>query len=45
MTLSAIRRVLALETRVAELERERDLLRAAVAERDELLRRRARGQD
>jgi DNA-binding transcriptional MerR regulator len=45
MTLSAIRRVLALETRVAELERERDLLRAAIAERDDLLRRRARGQD
>jgi MerR family transcriptional regulator/heat shock protein HspR len=44
MTLPAIRRVLALEARVAELERERDLLRAAVAERDELLRRRPPGQ-
>jgi MerR family transcriptional regulator, heat shock protein HspR len=44
MTLPAIRRVLALEARVAELERERDLLRAAVAEQDELLRRRPPGR-
>ncbi len=44
MTLPAIRRVLALEARVAELERERDLLRAAVAERDELLRQRTPGR-
>jgi MerR family transcriptional regulator, heat shock protein HspR len=37
MTLSAIRRVLALEARVTELEAERDGLRAALAERDALL--------
>jgi MerR family transcriptional regulator/heat shock protein HspR len=42
MTLSAIRRVLALETRVGELEAERDALRAAIAERDALLARLAR---
>jgi MerR family transcriptional regulator, heat shock protein HspR len=37
MTLAAIRRVLALEARVRELEAERDALRAAIAERDALL--------
>jgi len=37
MTLSAIRRVLALEARVHELEAECDALRAAIAERDALL--------
>jgi MerR family transcriptional regulator/heat shock protein HspR len=37
MTLTAIRRVLALEARVRELEAERDALRAAIAERDALL--------
>ena len=42
MTLAAIRRVLQLETRVRELEAERDALRAALAERDALLRRLSR---
>ncbi len=37
MTLPAIRRVLELERRVAELEAERGALRAALAERDSLL--------
>jgi MerR family transcriptional regulator/heat shock protein HspR len=37
MTLTAIRRVLALEARVSELEAEREALRAAIAERDALL--------
>ena len=36
MTLAAIRRVLELEARVKDLEAERDLLRAALAERDQL---------
>jgi MerR family transcriptional regulator, heat shock protein HspR len=39
MTLGAIRRVLELEERVAELEAERAALRAAIAERDALLAR------
>jgi DNA-binding transcriptional MerR regulator len=39
MTLPAIRRVLELDQRVAELEAERDALRAALAERDSLLAR------
>lgn len=39
MTLSAIRRVLALETRVAELEAECAALRAALADRDARLAR------
>jgi MerR family transcriptional regulator, heat shock protein HspR len=34
MTLAAIRRILQLEMRVRELEAERDVLRAAIAERD-----------
>jgi MerR family transcriptional regulator, heat shock protein HspR len=34
MTLTAVRRVLALEERVRELEAERDALQAAIAERD-----------
>jgi MerR family transcriptional regulator/heat shock protein HspR len=38
MTLAAIRRVLELETRVSELEAELNALRAALAERDALLR-------
>lgn len=37
MTLAAIRRVLELETRVKDLEDERARLRAALAERDQLL--------
>jgi DNA-binding transcriptional MerR regulator len=37
MTLPAIRRVLMLEARVADLEAERDALRAALAERDAML--------
>jgi DNA-binding transcriptional MerR regulator len=37
MTLAAIRRVLLLEQRVRELEDQRDILRAAIAERDALL--------
>ena len=37
MTLAAIRRVLELEERVKILEAERDALRAALAERDQLL--------
>lgn len=43
MTLAAIRRVLELERRIARLEAERDALRAAVAERDALINRLARG--
>jgi MerR family transcriptional regulator/heat shock protein HspR len=43
MTLAAIRRVLDLEQRIARLEAERDALRAAVAERDDLINRLARG--
>jgi MerR family transcriptional regulator/heat shock protein HspR len=39
LTLAAIRRVLQLESRVRELEAERDELRAAVAQRDALLAR------
>jgi MerR family transcriptional regulator, heat shock protein HspR len=39
MSLSAVRRVLELERRVAELEAERDALRGALAERDALLAR------
>ena len=39
MTLAAIRRVLELEQRVAQLEAERGALRAALAERDSLLAR------
>jgi MerR family transcriptional regulator, heat shock protein HspR len=44
MTLAAIRRVLELEARVKDLEEERARLRAALAERDQLLglRRRQR---
>ena len=38
MTLAAIRRVLELEARVKDLEDERARLRAALAERDQLLR-------
>ena len=45
MTLAAIRRVLQLETRVRELEIELDALRAALAERDALLRRVRGGQE
>jgi len=37
MTLAAVRRVLELEARVKELEDERASLRAALAERDQLL--------
>jgi MerR family transcriptional regulator, heat shock protein HspR len=37
MTLAAIRRVLELEARVKDLEDERARLRAALAERDQLL--------
>jgi DNA-binding transcriptional MerR regulator len=37
MTLAAVRRVLELEARVKELEDERGRLRAALAERDQLL--------
>lgn len=37
MTLAAVRRVLELEARVRELEEERARLRAALAERDQLL--------
>jgi MerR family transcriptional regulator, heat shock protein HspR len=37
MTLAAVRRVLELEARVKELEDERARLRAALAERDQLL--------
>jgi MerR family transcriptional regulator/heat shock protein HspR len=37
MTLAAIRRVLELEARVQDLERERDALHAALAQRDALL--------
>ena len=43
MTLSAIRRVLRLEARVQALEAERDVLRAAVAQRDALLAARQSG--
>jgi len=39
MTLSAIRRILELEKRLASLEAECDALRAAVAERDALIAR------
>jgi MerR family transcriptional regulator/heat shock protein HspR len=39
MTLAAIRRVLELEQRVAQLEAEREALHAALAERDSLLAR------
>jgi MerR family transcriptional regulator, heat shock protein HspR len=44
MTLAAVRRVLALEERVRELEAERDALRAAIAERDAQLARLAMGR-
>jgi MerR family transcriptional regulator, heat shock protein HspR len=44
MTLAAIRRVLELEERVAQLQAERDALRTAVAERDDLINRLARGR-
>jgi MerR family transcriptional regulator, heat shock protein HspR len=44
MTLAAIRRVLELEQRVAQLEAERDALRAAIAERDGLINRLVRGR-
>jgi MerR family transcriptional regulator, heat shock protein HspR len=37
LTLAAVRRVLQLEQRVRELEAERDMLRAAIEERDVLL--------
>lgn len=39
MTLAAIRRVLTLEARVADLEAERDALRAALAEQNALIER------
>jgi MerR family transcriptional regulator/heat shock protein HspR len=39
LTLAAVRRVLQLEERVRELEAERDMLRAAIEERDVLLAR------
>jgi DNA-binding transcriptional MerR regulator len=41
LTLSAIRRVLQLETRVRELEAERDALRAELARAESLSRRRS----
>jgi MerR family transcriptional regulator, heat shock protein HspR len=44
MTLTAVRRVLALEQRVRELEAERDALQAAIAERDAQLARLAMGR-
>ena len=44
MTLTAVRRVLALEERVRELEAERDALQAAIAERDARLARLAMGR-
>jgi MerR family transcriptional regulator, heat shock protein HspR len=44
MTLAAVRRVLALEERVRELEAERDALQAAIAERDAQLARLAMGR-
>lgn len=44
MTLAAIRRVLQLEMRVTELEAELGALRAALAERDALLRRISPGE-
>ncbi|HEY3732343.1 MAG TPA: MerR family transcriptional regulator [Streptosporangiaceae bacterium] len=37
MTLAAVRRVLQLEERIGQLEAERDALRAAVGQRDELI--------
>ncbi len=39
LTLPAVRRVLELEDQVRDLEAERDMLRAAVAERDALIAR------
>jgi len=39
MTLAAIRRILDLEQRLARLAAERDALRAALAERDEIIAR------
>jgi len=44
MTLTAVRRVLALEERVRELEAERDALQAAIAERDAQLARLTMGR-
>jgi len=44
MTLSGIRRVLQLEARVQALEAERDVLRAALAQRDAALARHHGGQ-
>lgn len=43
VTLPGIRRVLQLEARVQALEAERDVLRAAIAQRDAILARRAGG--
>ena len=43
MTLPGIRRVLQLEARVQALEAERDVLRAAIAQREAILARRASG--
>lgn len=42
LTLAAVRRVLELEARVRVLEAERDSLRAALGERDELIARQRR---